>query len=90
VDAEWEDKVRERAHALWECEGRPEGGSERHWAQAEEQLRAEGDGMPAAPAATAGTETWTGQDGTVGEGGGPADPGGPERRQQEPGGEGRH
>jgi hypothetical protein len=41
MDAEWDDKVRARAYAIWEREGRPEGGAERHWAQAAEELRAE-------------------------------------------------
>jgi len=59
--------VRGWAYALWEREGRPEGGAERHWALAEEELRAEGHGPTDAPAAsTAGTETWTGQGGAVG------------------------
>src|SRR4051812_14551655 len=44
MEAEREDEVRARAHAIWEREGRPEGGAERHWAQAEEGLRGEGDG----------------------------------------------
>ena len=29
-----EQRIRERAHALWEREGRPEGRQEEHWAQA--------------------------------------------------------
>jgi hypothetical protein len=58
---DWEGRVRERAYAIWEREGRPEGGAERHWAQAEEELRAE-----ASAASTAGTETWTGSGGSVG------------------------
>ena len=41
MDMGWEDKVRERAYALWEEEGQPEGGAEWHWAKAEEELRAE-------------------------------------------------
>ena len=41
MDAGWEDKVRERAYALWEEEEQPEGGAERHWAKVEEELRAE-------------------------------------------------
>jgi hypothetical protein len=41
VDGGWEDKVRLRAYALWEGEGQPEGGAERHWAEAEEELRAQ-------------------------------------------------
>src|SRR3954452_24974513 len=53
MEAEREDEVRARAHALWEREGRPEGGAERHWAQAEEELRAEGDGRAGAPAVEA-------------------------------------
>ena len=41
-DRTWEQKVRERAHAIWEREGRPDGAAERHWAMAETELRAEG------------------------------------------------
>jgi flavin-binding protein dodecin len=45
VDADWSDKVRARAYAIREREGRPVGGAaERHWAQAEAEPRAEGDG----------------------------------------------
>ena len=44
MEAEWEDKVRARAYAIWERGGWPEGEAERHWAQAEEELRAEQDG----------------------------------------------
>jgi DNA-binding response OmpR family regulator len=36
-----EQRVQERAHAIWEREGRPEGEAERHWAVAEAELRAE-------------------------------------------------
>ena len=35
-----EQRVRERAYAIWEREGRPEGHAERHWARAVEELRA--------------------------------------------------
>lgn len=31
-----EDRVRQKAHELWEGEGRPEGRAEAHWAQARE------------------------------------------------------
>jgi hypothetical protein len=31
--------IRERAHAIWEREGRPEGEAEAHWIQAREELR---------------------------------------------------
>ena len=41
-DETWEQKVRERAHAIWEREGRPDGAAARHWAMAETELRAEG------------------------------------------------
>ena len=81
MDKEREDRVRARAHAIWEREGQPEGGAERHWAQAEEELRAdeqgrgelavvEAAGTAAGAVGTAGTETWTGEGGAVG-GGGP-------------------
>jgi DNA-binding response OmpR family regulator len=40
-EAAREQRVRERAYALWEREGRPEGEEVRHWAEAEAALRAE-------------------------------------------------
>jgi hypothetical protein len=49
MDAEWDDKVRARAYAIWEREGRPEGGAERHWAQAAEELKAEERGRMEEP-----------------------------------------
>lgn len=33
------DEIARRAYALWEEQGRPEGEHERHWQQAEQQLR---------------------------------------------------
>ena len=78
MDTDWLSKVRARAHAIWERLGRPEGAAERHWTQAEEELRAEEEqgragapsteaaGTPADAASTAGTETWTGRGGSVG------------------------
>ena len=83
--SEYVVQVRERAHAIWEREGRPEGRAEHHWAQAEEELRAE------APGGEARTEE------EVSAGGGsaapptgdPADPDAP-GRQPDPAGEGRH
>jgi hypothetical protein len=45
-----EQRVRERAHQLWERDGRPEGGELAFWHEAERQLRAETEGMvPVAP-----------------------------------------
>ena len=72
--AEYLARVRERAHAIWEREGRPEGDHERHWGMAEEELRAEEQSEAGAPgteeaasaASTAGTETWTEPGGSVG------------------------
>ena len=77
MDTEWEDRVRARAFAIWEREDQPEGGAERYWIQAEEELRAEEQGraggsiitaagIPADAASTAGTETWAGPGGSVG------------------------
>jgi hypothetical protein len=53
IDMEREDQVRLRAYAIWEREGRPEGGAERHWARAEAELRAERQDRTEAPAAGA-------------------------------------
>ncbi|MBB3655287.1 hypothetical protein FHX15_000486 [Rhizobium sp. BK650] len=36
-----EDRVRERAYAIWEEEGRPDGEDLRHWSTAEAELRGE-------------------------------------------------
>ncbi|WP_218014090.1 DUF2934 domain-containing protein [Rubellimicrobium roseum] len=33
-----EQRIRERAHALWEAEGRPEGRHEHHWRQASQEV----------------------------------------------------
>jgi hypothetical protein len=41
MDEAWQRRVRERAYALWEREGRPEGRAEEHWFRAEAELRAE-------------------------------------------------
>jgi Protein of unknown function (DUF2934) len=35
------EKIRERAHQLWEAAGKPEGQEERFWHEAERQLREE-------------------------------------------------
>ena len=58
---DWSDRVRERAHAIWEREGRPEGAAERHWAEAEEELRAEERGQPDPGAAEVLTSTGGGR-----------------------------
>jgi hypothetical protein len=52
MNGEWEQRVRERAYAIWEQEGRPEGQAERHWREAEAELRWEAHhaGLPALPA----------------------------------------
>jgi hypothetical protein len=38
---EFEQRIRERAHYLWELEGRQEGRSEEYWNRAEEQLQSD-------------------------------------------------
>jgi hypothetical protein len=38
---ELEKRIREKAHALWEREGRPVDQSERHWQQAKTMIAAE-------------------------------------------------
>lgn len=46
-----EERIRQRAHALWEQEGRPEGREQAHWAQACAEIDAE-DGNGTAPQTT--------------------------------------
>jgi hypothetical protein len=43
-----EERIRRRAHEIWEQEGRPEGRDQEHWAQASREIEAESDG-PATP-----------------------------------------
>ena len=33
-----EDRIRERAHAIWEAQGHPEGLADEHWRQAAEEV----------------------------------------------------
>ena len=42
-----EDRIRRRAHELWEHEGRPVGRHEEHWARARREVEAEDGGGPA-------------------------------------------
>jgi hypothetical protein len=35
-----QNRIRQRAHEIWEQEGRPEGAHERHWRQAENEVAA--------------------------------------------------
>ncbi len=44
-----EDRVRQRAHEIWEQQGRPEGRQEEHWAQARREIEA--GSRPPPPAA---------------------------------------
>jgi hypothetical protein len=39
--SDMEERIRARAYELWEADGRPEGCEERHWHEAEAQVRAE-------------------------------------------------
>ena len=34
-----EDRIRQRAHQLWEEEGRPEGRAQDHWSRARQELQ---------------------------------------------------
>ena len=42
-------RIRERAHALWEAEGRPDGRHDAHWSQAEREAEANSAPPPAEP-----------------------------------------
>ncbi len=41
MDEELQKRIRERAHQLWEQEGRPEGRAGEHWEQARAELAAD-------------------------------------------------
>jgi hypothetical protein len=64
-----EDRIRARAHAIWEGEGRPEGRHDEHWRRALEEVGAEGPSANDAEgpeAAASGTEPAGGTLGTPG------------------------
>ena len=44
MDDARETRIRERAHEIWEREGRPEGAQEEHWQRACEEIDAEDQG----------------------------------------------
>lgn len=52
-----EEQIRNRAHAIWESEGQPEGRDKEHWAQAEGEhgggdAETQAEAAPPEPAAT--------------------------------------
>ncbi|TPE51656.1 DUF2934 domain-containing protein [Amaricoccus solimangrovi] len=57
MDQELEDRVRSRAYAIWEEEGRPEGADLDHWLRAVLELQAEEAGGPASGAQAGGGHT---------------------------------
>ena len=52
MDEERTQRMRDRAHALWEQAGRPHGHDAEHWSQAEREIAAEENAPSSAPAAT--------------------------------------
>jgi hypothetical protein len=51
MSTEKHERIRQRAHAIWENEGRPDGEHERHWAMATSEIDAE-DASPPIEATT--------------------------------------
>ncbi|WP_158815633.1 DUF2934 domain-containing protein [Methylocapsa sp. S129] len=47
-----EQKVRDRAHAIWQAEGRPEGRHLEHWRQAQSEIEREKEALNGPPAST--------------------------------------
>jgi hypothetical protein len=43
MDTEREQRIRERAYELWEQAGRPDGGAEEFWRQAEREIEEQED-----------------------------------------------
>lgn len=54
MSADKHERIRQRAHAIWESEGRPEGQHERHWALACAEIEAEDSQAPIEVTAGAG------------------------------------
>lgn len=47
MDHDHQERIRQRAHEIWENEGRPEGRDADHWTQAEQELREQSAENPA-------------------------------------------
>lgn len=59
-----DDKIRARAHAIWEAQGHPEGLADLHWQQASEEILnadAPGQSLPNPLASGAAADALTGQ-----------------------------
>lgn len=41
MDQDHQERIRQRAHEIWESEGRPEGRDADHWTRAQEELKNE-------------------------------------------------
>ncbi|MBM3604162.1 MAG: DUF2934 domain-containing protein, partial [Alphaproteobacteria bacterium] len=54
MDEKRTQKIRDRAHAIWEDAGRPEGRDAEHWAQAEREIAAADEAAVDAPKAKRG------------------------------------
>ena len=46
-----DERIRERAHAIWDREGRPEGAAQHHWQRAEQEIDQEDKASAVKPAA---------------------------------------
>ncbi len=44
MDQDHQERIKQRAHEIWESEGRPDGRDAEHWSRAEEELRNQMDG----------------------------------------------
>ncbi|MFQ6242759.1 DUF2934 domain-containing protein [Sinorhizobium meliloti] len=51
-----EERIRERAYEIWEREGRKQGDHERHWDEAEAELRREESGIDSSGRSSAPTD----------------------------------
>jgi hypothetical protein len=49
MDADIEERIRQRAYKLWEAGGKPDGGAEAFWLQAERELFGDPNPERAAP-----------------------------------------
>ncbi|MBL8562073.1 MAG: DUF2934 domain-containing protein [Gemmobacter sp.] len=67
-----QDTIRQRAYALWQSEGCPEGCADRHWQQAEQEMQETGSRMASGAGFEAGAEFGAGAErGAYAEQGGP-------------------
>lgn len=67
MDQDRQERIRQRAHEIWESEGRPEGRDAHHWSQAEQELGEDSEKGGTSQGETSGSDSQSGEAGNAGD-----------------------